>query len=106
MIGSSSICRCGRVSSICGITCTVARVAVLRDRDEWFSRFERAYLALWWIPAGHRPSVDEAKRRLAHLDQLGPTSFAFTFKVTFPPDPAVLQATDWSAFEPCPTTSI
>jgi hypothetical protein len=27
-------------------------------------------------------------------------------RVTFPPDPAVLQATDWSAFEPCPTTSI
>jgi hypothetical protein len=83
-----------------------AHVAVLRDRHEWFSKFERAYLALWWIPAGHRPSVDEAKKRLAHLDQHGPTPFAFTFKVAFPPDPAVLQATDWSAFEPCPTTSI
>ena len=82
-----------------------AHVEVLRDRHEWFSRFERAYLALWWIPAGHRPSVDEAKKRLGHLDQHGPTPFAFTFKVTFPPDPAVLQATDWSAFEPCPATS-
>ena len=30
------------------------------------------------------------------------TAFAFTFKVSFPPDPAVVQATDWSAFEPCP----
>jgi hypothetical protein len=81
-----------------------AHVEVLRDRYEWFSRFERAYLALWWIPAGRRPSVDEAKKRLGHLDQHGPTPFAFTFKVTFPPDPAVLQATDWSAFEPCPAT--
>ena len=83
-----------------------AHVEVLRARQEWFSKFERAYLALWWIPAGHRPSVDEAKKRLAYLDQYGPTPFAFTFKVTFPPDPAVLQATDWSAFEPCPTASI
>jgi hypothetical protein len=81
-----------------------AHVEVLRDRHEWFSRFERTYLALWWIPAGHRPSVDEAKKRLEYLDQQGPTPFAFTFKVTFPPDPAVLQATDWSAFEPCPAT--
>ena len=24
------------------------------------------------------------------------------FKVTFPPDPAVVRATDWAAFEPCP----
>ena len=31
-----------------------------------------------------------------------PSSFAFTFKATFPPDPAVVQTTDWSAFEPCP----
>jgi hypothetical protein len=61
-----------------------AHVEVLRDRNEWFTKFERAYLALWWVPAGHRPSVDEAKKRLAYLDQHGPTPFAFTFKVAFP----------------------
>jgi hypothetical protein len=82
-----------------------AHVEVLRNRDEWFNKFESAYLALWWVPAGHRPSVDEAKKRLAHLAQHGPTPFAFTFKVTFPFDPAVLRATDWSAFEPCPAAT-
>ena len=82
-----------------------AHVEVLRNRDEWFNKFESAYLALWWVPAGHRPSVDEAKKRLAHLAQHGPTPFAFTFKVTFPFDPAVLQATDRSAFEPCPAAT-
>jgi hypothetical protein len=41
-----------------------AHVAVLRNRHEWFSKFERAYLALWWIPAGHRPSVDERRNGL------------------------------------------
>jgi Zn-dependent oligopeptidase len=81
-----------------------AHVEVLRQRHEWFTRFDAAYLALWWVPAGHRPSVDEAKKRLAHLDAHGPTPFAFTFKVTFPPDPVLVRAIDWSAFEPCPTT--
>jgi len=81
-----------------------AHVEVLRDRHEWFSKFESSYLSLWWIPVGHRPSVDEAKKRLAYLAEHGPTPFAFSFKVTFPPDPAVVDAIDWSAFEPCRAT--
>ena len=80
-----------------------AHAAVLRRRQEWFERFDGAYTALWWIPDDHTPSVDEAKQRLAHLDADGPSPFAFTFKVTFPPDAAVIAATDWSSFEPCPT---
>jgi hypothetical protein len=82
-----------------------ARVEVLRNRHEWFSKFESSYLALWWVPIGHRPSIDEAKKRLAYLADNGPTSFAFTFKITFPPDPTVVEATDWSAFEPCPVVT-
>jgi Domain of unknown function (DUF3291) len=78
-----------------------AHVEVLRKRQEWFTTFDGAYLALWWVPPGHHPSVDEAKKRLAHLAEHGATPFAFNFKATFPPDPAVVQATDWSAFEPC-----
>ncbi len=38
------------------------------------------YTALWWVPAGHRPGMDEATKRLAHLEKHGPTQFAFTFK--------------------------
>ena len=59
---------------------------VLRQRQEWFEKFTGSYTALWWIPKGHVPSVDEAKRRLAHLDAHGPTQFAFTFKDPFPAD--------------------
>jgi hypothetical protein len=47
--------------------------------------------------------VDEAKKRLAHLEQHGPTAFAFTFRTLLPPDEALLRDTDWSQFEPCPT---
>jgi hypothetical protein len=77
-------------------------VEVLKRRQEWFEKMDRPFLAMWWVPAGHRPSIDEAKKRLAHLERLGPTPFAFTFQTLFPPDPAVLRATDWSQFEPCP----
>jgi heme-degrading monooxygenase HmoA len=60
--------------------------AVMRRRREWFERFERVYVALWWVPAGHRPSVVEAVERLAHLERHGPTPFAFSFAQPFGPD--------------------
>jgi len=66
-----------------------AHAEVLRQRRDWFEKFERVYLALWWIPAGHIPSIDEAKARLASLEQNGPTPLAFTFKTTFTPDEAL-----------------
>jgi hypothetical protein len=58
---------------------------LLKQRRDWFEKPEGVILALWWIPAGHIPSIDEAKQRLASLEQHGPTQFAFTFKTTFPP---------------------
>jgi hypothetical protein len=75
---------------------------LLRQRQEWFEKFDRSYLALWWVPAGHLPGIDEAKKRLAHLDAHGPTQFAFTFKATFEPDEEFQKGIDWSSFEPCP----
>ncbi|MBL0346814.1 DUF3291 domain-containing protein [Candidatus Villigracilis affinis] len=59
---------------------------LLRQRQAWFEKFSGSYTALWWIPKGHVPTVDEAKKRLAHLESHGPTPFAFTFKESFPAD--------------------
>jgi hypothetical protein len=56
---------------------------VLRDRARWFSRMTEAHLALWWIPAGTPPTVDEALRRLQFLRAHGETPFAFTFRRRF-----------------------
>jgi hypothetical protein len=81
-----------------------AHAEVLRQRREWFEKFDGVFLALWWVPAGHRPSLQEMKERLAHLAEHGSSAFAFTFREPFPPDEAVLAATDWSGFEPCPAT--
>jgi uncharacterized protein DUF3291 len=61
-----------------------AHVAPLRDRKQWFEPMEGPILALWWIPAGHIPTIDEAKERLQYLKDHGPTVAAFTFRVSFP----------------------
>ena len=83
---------------------TTAHVELLKNRQAWFEKFGGAYAALWWVPQGHQPGVDEAKKRLAHLDAHGPTPFAFTFKDSFPPDEQFVNGTDWSSFKPCPAT--
>ena len=53
--------------------------SIMRRRSEWFEHMDM-YLALWWVPVGHVPTTQEAKARLAHLEQHGPTPYAFTFK--------------------------
>ncbi len=58
---------------------------IMRQRHQWFGKFNQSYLALWWIRAGELPSIDEAKARLARLDSAGPGPLAFTFKQLFPP---------------------
>jgi heme-degrading monooxygenase HmoA len=66
-----------------------AHVDVMRRRREWFSRMSESYMALWWIPAGHIPTVSEAIARLEQLRATGPTAEAFTFRERFPsPDAA------------------
>jgi hypothetical protein len=77
-------------------------VELLRQRQEWFETLARAYVALWWVPSGHLPGIDEAKQRLAHLDQHGPTEFAFTFRSVFPATEEFQRGIDWSSFQPCP----
>ena len=56
---------------------------VLRQKHQWSEPFTGAYLALWWVPDGHIPGIDEAKERLAYLDAHGPTQFAFNFRTIF-----------------------
>ena len=57
---------------------------VLQQRLQWFQRFDGPYLALWWVPTGHIPSVEEAKERLAYLRAHGETPYTFSFKRPFP----------------------
>jgi hypothetical protein len=68
-------------------------VAVMRRRREWFERM-RVYLALWWVPEGHTPTVAEAQERLEHIEAHGPSPHAFTFKHRFAPDQSPERAFD------------
>jgi len=38
------------------------------------------HLVLWWVPAGHIPTLDEALSRLDLLEREGPGPEAFTFR--------------------------
>lgn len=58
----------------------------LRRRHEWFERMGTPIMVLWWVPAGHIPSAEEAKERLSMLEKHGPTPLAFTFKQPFTVD--------------------
>lgn len=62
-----------------------AHVELIRMRKEWFELMKEAYYVLWWIPAGHVPTVEEAKERLEQLRREGPGPAAFDFKNVFAP---------------------
>ncbi|MGW1870138.1 DUF3291 domain-containing protein [Streptomyces mauvecolor] len=57
---------------------------LLARRFEFFQRLTDPMSALWWIPAGHRPTVEEAEKRVLHLRAHGPTPHAFTLRTAFP----------------------
>jgi len=46
-------------------------------RAEWFEVLGRPHFAMWWVPAGHRPTLEEALARLAHLETHGDSDHAF-----------------------------
>ena len=58
---------------------------VFQDRRKWFVPVDQPHLAMWWIRAGHIPSILEGKDRLETLSRLGPTAEVFTFKKRFDP---------------------
>ncbi|HTL09502.1 MAG TPA: DUF3291 domain-containing protein [Chitinophagaceae bacterium] len=64
----------------------------LKRRKEWFHRFGKVYTALWWIPAGAYPSVEEAVAQLAYLQQHGPSAKVFDFRNRFAPPGSVAPA--------------
>ena len=56
----------------------------MRRRREWFEAPTEAYIVLWWVPAGYRPTAAEGRARLEALRRDGPTPFAFSFREPFP----------------------
>lgn len=92
----------GSIEALRSYVYQTAHAELLRQRHRWFEQFAGPYLALWWVPAGHIPGMDEARKRLAHLEKYGPSQFAFTFKTILQPDEEYQRGIDWSSFQPCP----
>ncbi len=56
----------------------------LRRRKEWFITYGTAHTAMWWVPQGHIPSLQEAVEKLDYLQQHGPSPLSFDLKNKFP----------------------
>jgi hypothetical protein len=64
-----------------------AHAEVMRRRKEWFEHTAAAFVVLWWVPKGHRPSIPEAVAKLELVRSAGPSEEAFTFRQAYlPPD--------------------
>jgi hypothetical protein len=63
-----------------------AHGAFIRRRAEWFVATQNPSTALWWVPRGTRPTLDEALRRLAVLRRYGSSARAFGVRRRYQPD--------------------
>ncbi|MFD2467389.1 DUF3291 domain-containing protein [Amycolatopsis silviterrae] len=61
---------------------------MLRRRSEWFELPKAPFQVLWWVPAGHVPTVEEAVGRLELLREQGPSPRAFGFRDSYLPESA------------------
>ncbi|MEJ6397936.1 DUF3291 domain-containing protein [Yoonia sp. 208BN28-4] len=46
-------------------------------KAEWFEVLGGMHFVMWWVPEGHKPSLDEARARLAHREAHGDSDHAF-----------------------------
>jgi hypothetical protein len=57
-----------------------AHLDFMRRRRDWFVPFGAPYAVCWWVPTGHRPTVEEAAERLELLRKDGSTTSAFNLR--------------------------
>jgi hypothetical protein len=68
-----------------------AHVEILRRKKEWFQKMHEAHMVLWWVSAGHIPSIEEAAQKLSLLRANGPAQEAFTYKKSFSAPGQILE---------------
>ena len=50
---------------------------IYQKKGNWFEPMTTPHFVMWWIPAGHVPTPQEALARLDHLTKHGPSDHAF-----------------------------
>ncbi len=46
-------------------------------RADWFEVLGQMHFVMWWVPAGHQPTLDEALEKLAYKQDHGDSDAAF-----------------------------
>ena len=59
---------------------TTLHKSYLKRANTWFEASEGPNMVLWWVAKDHRPTVDEAKDRLAMLKSDGASERAFDWE--------------------------
>lgn len=58
----------------------------LKSRKKWSEKMDNHQVVLWWIEAGHIPSLEEAKSKLDQLEKQGSTPSAFGLRELYKAD--------------------
>ncbi len=48
-----------------------------QQKGKWFEQMLSHHFVMWWVEEGWEPTIEEAKRRLDHLDKHGDSDHAF-----------------------------
>jgi hypothetical protein len=72
------------IDDLKGYTYGAGHAQAFRARSQWFEKPGQPHLAMWWIPAGHVPSIAEAQERLDFRRMHGDTEAAFSFTRPYP----------------------
>lgn len=56
---------------------------LIKGRKSWFHKIPETHQVIWWVPAGHIPSLKESKEKLDLIRSKGPTENAFNFVKSF-----------------------
>jgi hypothetical protein len=57
----------------------------LKRRKEWFQTYGKASTAMWWIPEGQFPTIEEAVGKLDELQKNGASEKVFNFRKKYLP---------------------
>lgn len=83
------------VASLKHYTYNTVHVEVFKQRKQWFELFGKPHFVMWWVPAGHMPTPQEAQAKLESIHTNGPSAAAFNFSKIFdPPQTVETEAAD------------
>jgi hypothetical protein len=74
-------------------------IELIRSRNEWFHKMDRLHQVLWYVPIGHKPSVEEAEAKLLYLEQHGSTENAGNSKKCITSRSSIATFGCWTVFK-------